>query len=137
MFLLKIKPLWSESNPILLKSNLKINFIYLFYLNSYISNILKLNSTTKMMDVPYCDHFQIEEVLTVIPDKEENSAEENKCILQVEVSVTFIKSLMGMIKNKIESKTIEGIKQDYELYFRNITEKFKKKEKKVENEKPR
>jgi hypothetical protein len=63
-----------------------------------------------MMDVPYCDHFQIEEVLTVIPDKEENSAEDNKCILQVEVSVTFIKSLMGMIKNKIESKTIEGIK---------------------------
>jgi hypothetical protein len=48
--------------------------------------------------------------MTVIPDKEENQAEENKCILQVEVSITFIKSLMGLIKNKIESKTIEGIK---------------------------
>ncbi len=75
--------------------------------------------------------------MTVIPDKEENQAEENKCILQVEVSITFIKSLMGLIKNKIESKTIEGIKQDYELYFKNITEKFKKKERKIENDKPR
>ena len=44
---------------------------------------------------------------------------------------------MGLIKNKIESKTIEGIKQDYELYFRNITEKFKKKERKIQNDKPR
>jgi hypothetical protein len=48
--------------------------------------------------------------MTVFPDKEENQAEENKCILQVEASITFIKSLMGLIKNKIESKTIEGIK---------------------------
>ncbi len=90
-----------------------------------------------MMDIPYCDHFQIEEVMTVFPDKEENQAEENKCILQVEASITFIKSLMGLIKNKIESKTIEGIKQDYELYFKNIKDKFKKKEKKIENDKQR
>ena len=43
-------------------------------------NVLVVNSTTKMMEIPYCNNFQVEERLVIKPSEDEGE-DSKTCIM--------------------------------------------------------
>ncbi|CAD8146907.1 unnamed protein product [Paramecium octaurelia] len=68
--------------------------------------------TTHTLDVPYGNSFQAEEKWEV------SQLEDNKCLLKIFASVVFTKSTM--MKGTIMSKTMSGLKEDYEKWINNV-----------------
>ena len=81
------------------------------------SGILTLNSMTKTLDVPYGSSFQTEEKWEVSPIE----GQPEKCLLRCSVWVRFWKSLF--LKKTIETKVIEGVTVDNNLWLKNLREK--------------
>ena len=72
---------------------------------------------TKTLDVPYGSAFQPEEKWEISPV----DGQPEKCLLVCSVWVRFWKKIM--LKNTVETKVIEGVTADNNLWLKNLREK--------------
>lgn len=80
------------------------------------SGILTLSKMTKTLDVPFANYFQLEEKWEISP------VDENKCQLRSFGWIVFQKSTY--MKKTIQSRSIQGVKEDYELWVKGVKKKL-------------